>query len=81
MTARRGWAHHTEGPGDFHVWPLNDLINHAVDGEDDCPCGPQAQPVERPDGSIGWVVMHHSLDGREAHEDSSQQADANDGAL
>ncbi len=51
---------------DVHVVPVNDLIEHE-DG-DDCPCGPAMIPVEREDGSIGWVVSHFSLDGRERFE-------------
>ena len=46
-----------------HVVPVNDLVDHAVD--EDCVCGPTLEPVEREDGSFGWVAVHHSLDGRE----------------
>jgi hypothetical protein len=49
-----------------HVVPVNDLIRH--DLTEDCPCGPDAVPIKRDDGSVGWVIEHHSLDGREAHE-------------
>ncbi len=52
---------------DVHVWPVNDLIEHATDGTE-CSCGPTTEPVERDDGSIGWLVIHHSLDGREFGE-------------
>lgn len=51
----------------IHVYPDADLIDHDTNG-DDCVCGPRADPVERDDGSIGWVLVHHSLDGREQHE-------------
>lgn len=34
----------------------------------DCPCGPDVEAVFREDGSNGWHIMHHSLDGREKHE-------------
>lgn len=51
----------------LHVVPLNDLIEHDRDGED-CPCGPTIKPVERDDGSIAWMVVHASLDGRELTE-------------
>lgn len=34
----------------------------------ECVCGPDTEAVFRDDGSNGWVVIHHSLDGREAHE-------------
>lgn len=52
--------------GNWHVVPLGDLVTHA--GDEDCVCGPRIDPVERDDGSIAWVVVHHSLDGREAYE-------------
>jgi hypothetical protein len=45
-----------------HVIPTNDLVAHEAD--EDCVCLPTAQPVERADGSIGWVLTHHALDGR-----------------
>jgi hypothetical protein len=51
----------------IHVVPVNDLIEHATDGSD-CPCGPEQVPVPRDDGSMGWLVSHHSLDGREFAE-------------
>lgn len=51
---------------DIHVRPVDDLIDH---GDDDCPCGPTPQGVKRDDGSIGWVIVHHSLDGREKDEE------------
>lgn len=54
--------------GDLHVHPVGDLIEHDLEG--DCPCGPTAQPVTRDDGSIGWMQVHHSLDGREQVEAS-----------
>lgn len=49
-----------------HVLPVGDLIEHQA--RDDCPCGPRTEPVERDDGSMGWLHVHHSLDGREAAE-------------
>ena len=51
----------------LHVTPVGDLIDHDTDG-DDCPCGPRTNPVQCEDGSMGWVVVHHSLDGRESGE-------------
>lgn len=51
----------------YHVMPINDLIDHL---DDDCPCGPTTEPVMRDDGSYGWVATHHSLDGREAREET-----------
>jgi hypothetical protein len=47
-----------------HTYPTNDLMEHELEGED-CPCGPEVVPVPREDGSMGWQVVHHSLDGRE----------------
>lgn len=51
----------------IYVLPSADLIAHEEVGED-CPCGPTVEPVEREDGSCGWVIVHHSLDGREVRE-------------
>lgn len=48
-----------------HVVPVNDLIEHP---DNDCPCGPDVEPVFREDGSNGWLIVHHSLDGREKEE-------------
>lgn len=50
-----------------HTYPVDDLIDHDTDGGD-CPCGPTTEPVMRDDGSNGWLVIHSSLDGREARE-------------
>lgn len=49
--------------GAAHVLPVDDLIDH--ERHDGCICGPRSDPVERDDGSIAWVVLHHALDGRE----------------
>lgn len=51
----------------LHTAPTNDLIEHVTDGGD-CPCGPDTVPVPREDGSFGWQIIHHSLDGRELRE-------------
>lgn len=48
-----------------HVMPNNDVIEHTFG---DCPCGPTDDPVMREDGSVGWVAVHRSLDGREMKE-------------
>lgn len=53
----------------YHVHPIDDLIEHEL--IEDCVCGPETQPVERDDGSIAWMVVHHSLDGRELHEEAN----------
>jgi hypothetical protein len=52
--------------GDVHVVPTGDLIEHEVG--DGCVCVPRLEPVPRPDGSVGWLLVHHSLDGRELAE-------------
>jgi hypothetical protein len=50
-----------------HTYPVNDLIEHDTDSGD-CLCGPATEPVPLDDGTIGWQVIHHSLDGREQTE-------------
>ena len=57
----------------IHVVPVDDLIEHITDGED-CPCGPVTEPVEREDGSMGWLVVHNALDGREHDEEDHDRA-------
>lgn len=52
--------------GHLHVVPVADLIDH--DHNDECVCGPTSEPVKRDDGSVAWLVIHNSLDGREHHE-------------
>jgi len=61
-----GWLIGLKGD-EAHVLPDRDVVTHHAD---DCVCGPTTEPVERADGSIAWVVIHHSLDGREAREAS-----------
>ena len=50
-----------------HTYPVGDLVEHDTGGED-CVCGPTTKPVPRDGGSMGWQVVHHSLDGREKSE-------------
>ncbi len=50
-----------------HVYPLGDLIEHETCG-DACVCGVTSELVKRNDGSVGWLLVHHSLDGRELSE-------------
>jgi len=50
-----------------HTYPAGDYIDHDTGGGD-CICGPTTIPVQREDGSYGWNVVHHSLDGREQIE-------------
>ena len=57
---------------EVHVMPLADIIRH--DDSDDCVCGPLTEAVPREDGAMGWLITHHSLDGREQCEVSREQA-------
>lgn len=45
-----------------HVVPVDDLKHEICE---ECICGPTAEPVKRDDGSVGWVLIHSALDGRE----------------
>lgn len=61
------WSVRTRDDGDHvDILPLLDLVVHEED--DDCVCGVTQQPCGRPDGTIGWMRVHHSADGREARE-------------
>lgn len=51
----------------IHVHPERDTVEHDTSGTP-CVCGPTTEAVFRDDGSNGWLVTHHSLDGREHHE-------------
>ena len=62
---KQGWALE-EIEGNVHVLPFNDAVGH--DGED-CICGTTVEPCPREDGSMGWLIIHYSLDGRENRED------------
>lgn len=48
----------------LHVIPCADVIPHDTTAA--CACGPTTEAVPRHDGSIGWLYIHHSLDGRES---------------
>ena len=52
-----------------HVHPADDGIEHDTStSEPDCLCGPEVRPAPGADGSMGWLIVHHSLDGREQAE-------------
>lgn len=52
-----------------HVAPIGDLITHDTDTtEADCICGPETRPVPQESGGMGWLIVHHALDGRELTE-------------
>lgn len=58
----------TEGLHRFtsHLFPTSDLIEHDLDSDGDCVCGPVVEPVPRDEhGGFGWMYLHSSLDGRE----------------
>lgn len=56
-------------PGTLHIHPVGDLIAHDTATDDaDCVCGPTIRPAEQDDGSMGWLIVHNSLDGRERRE-------------
>lgn len=50
----------------MHIMPRGDLIEH--DAADECICGPSVEGRPDEEGSYRWLVVHHSLDGREGHE-------------
>jgi hypothetical protein len=53
----------------LHVAPIGDLVDHDTStAEPDCVCGPEVRPAAQEDGSVGWLLVHHSLDGRERGE-------------
>lgn len=51
---------------EVHVIPRDDLIEHEESAR--CVCEPDMQFVPPIAGGNGWVVTHHSLDGREKSE-------------
>lgn len=50
---------------DLHVVPVGDQIAHDTSVEGSCVCIPADTPVEIDDGTVRWIAVHHSLDGRE----------------
>lgn len=48
-----------------HVYPINDLKEHETEGFL-CHCGPKILAV-----GGGWLVIHHSYDGRETNFESA----------
>lgn len=57
-----GWKN-VGTPDLLHVIPVRDVVKH--EESDECVCGPRSEPVQREDGSYGWVIVHQALDGRE----------------
>jgi hypothetical protein len=60
------WAEH-RARWVLHVYPLNDLVEHDTASGGACVCGPTSGLVQTDHGDE-WLVIHHSLDGREQHE-------------
>jgi hypothetical protein len=60
------WTADRVRDGEVHVRPDSDLVVHPM--SEDCACGPTTEPVQAVDGYVGWIHVHHSLDGREQHE-------------
>lgn len=61
----------------IHTHPIGDLIEHDT-ASDDCACGPTIEAVKRDDGSAGWHILHHSLDGREFKDGAMHNNGAED---
>jgi len=53
----------------WHVFPVDDLVDHDAEGED-CVCGPRVDAI-LDNGPDDWIYVHHSLDGRELKEESA----------
>ncbi len=66
---RPGWSVHDHVPGvPTHVWPNDDAVEHDTETTDPtCVCGPKVELVTT-DAGDHWMILHHSLDGREQHE-------------
>lgn len=56
---------HERSGNRIHVMPIDDLIEH--EDNEDCVCQPTPSLVPAAGGD-GWVITHHSLDGRELTE-------------
>ncbi|MBZ6102689.1 hypothetical protein ACH4NO_17945 [Streptomyces olivaceus] len=48
----------------LHVTPIGDQADHDTSTAE-CVCGPETRPALQAGGSVGWLLVHHSLDGRE----------------
>lgn len=60
-----------------HVAPIWDGIDHEIEGTE-CVCGPEVIPVPAADGSIGYLIVHASLDGRENAEQIGREKTADE---
>lgn len=70
MTSDRrdhGWRTSRTEVDVMHVYPTGDVIEHSLDDQGDCLCGPLAElHQDTPVGDV-YLYRHHSLDGRELH--------------
>jgi hypothetical protein len=55
---------------DYHVFPVDDLIEHDTEG--DCVCIPRVEAMTEGPGPTDWLYVHSSLDGRELKEEASK---------
>lgn len=44
-----------------HVSPVNDGLAHLLDRDGSCSCRPTCEPIANPDGSVGWLYLHHPV--------------------
>ena len=52
-----------------HIHPVDDHVDHDTSSSTPtCLCQPTVRPVTTGDGTVGLLIVHHSLDGREASE-------------
>lgn len=53
----------------LHVVPRGDIVEHDTATEEPtCVCGPRLEHVNYDEAPDGWILVHHSLDGREARD-------------
>lgn len=62
-TFRKKWTNEVVSPDEIHTIPLGDKVLHTAD--EDCICKPRCEPIQRNDGSFGWLYFHPAADGRE----------------
>lgn len=64
------------GLGSYQTSTKRWLVIQAGDWSDEsCACSPRTEHVPSENGPDGWVVVHHSLDGRE-HQERAQSGAA-----
>lgn len=65
-----GWCscYDLADPSHVYAHPVGDLIDHDLNPDGECVCGPTPKLIEDGDGDDAWMYVHHSLDGRENRE-------------